>query len=241
MQVIVLWSVFVGSLGIEAVVTGGWLRWRQLLLRQQDQEEEELVTDHQNHRNLTKVEHPPTALPLNGGKSAEQVSVAPKPEEVTAVIAALRPPLPEASVGSSRDSHNGEWEYKIVRASFDLFRDPQIFQGLCEEELQAGWTLLEKLDDRRVRFKRAIAWRTMIKEEGINFDPYRSHYGPATGWLNVVGAIAAVTSMVLPAYLGYVLVANTLTVKPLSPAVPTLNPSGAPVFEPSTPEPPLIP
>lgn len=241
MQVIVLWSVFVGSLGIEAVVTGGWLRWRQLLLRQQDQEEEELVTDHQNHRNLTKVEHPPTALPLNGGKSAEPVSVAPKPEEVTAVIAALRPPLPEASVGSSRDSHNGEWEYKIVRASFDLFRDPQIFQGLCEEELQAGWTLLEKLDDRRVRFKRAIAWRTMIKEEGINFDPYRSHYGPATGWLNVVGAIAAVTSMVLPAYLGYVLVANTLTVKPLSPAVPTLNPSGAPVFEPSTPEPPLIP
>ncbi len=241
MQVIVLWSVLVGSLGMEAVVAGGWLRWRQLLLRQQDQEEEELVTDNQNHRNLTKIENPPASFPLNGGKSGEKFSAtAAKRDEPITPMGALRPPLPEATVGSSRDSHLGDWEYKIVRANFDLFRDPQIFQGLCEEELQAGWTLLEKLDDRRVRFKRAVAWRTMLKEEGINFDPYRSHYGPATGWLNVVGAIAAVSSMILPAYLGYVLVANTLSVKPLS--VPSPSPTLAPPsFGPSTPEPPLIP
>jgi hypothetical protein len=240
MQAIVLWSVFVGSLGIEAIITGGWLRWQQLLVRQHDQEEEELVTDHQNQRNLTPVQHRAASTPLKGGKTSGNGS-GPTPDPLTVAITPLRSLLPEGNVTVSKDSPLGEWEYKIVRASFDLFRDPQVFQGLCEEELQAGWTLLEKLDDRRVRFKRAIAWRTMLKEEGINFDPYRSHYGPATGWVNVVGAIAAVTSMILPAYLGYVLVANTLAVKSLSPTIPSPSAPIAPMFEPSSPEPPVIP
>ena len=38
-------------------------------------------------------------------------------------------------------------EYKIVRASSDLFRNPAIFQRLCREEAEVGWILLEKLDE----------------------------------------------------------------------------------------------
>ena len=48
--------------------------------------------------------------------------------------------------------HN--WEFKIVRSTYTAFLKPGIFQALLEEESLAGWELVEKLDDRRVRFKR---------------------------------------------------------------------------------------
>jgi len=37
-----------------------------------------------------------------------------------------------------------------------MFRDPVVLRQLCEEEAEAGWILLEKLDDHRVRFKRPM-------------------------------------------------------------------------------------
>ena len=103
-----------------------------------------------------------------------------------------------------------EWEYKIVRAYSDLFRNPTNFIRLCEEESQAGWILLEKLDDRRVRFKRSVEMRDQIDVDQLSFDPYRCHYGSSNEVINLFGAIAAVTAMVLPAYLGYTLVSHTL-------------------------------
>ena len=95
------------------------------------------------------------------------------------------------------------WEFKIVRANRDLFRDPAVFRQLCAEEAQAGWILLEKLDDRRVRFKRSTLLRDTINPESFAFDPYRCHYGStwtAGRWL---AAIAFISAMILPAYLGY--------------------------------------
>ncbi|MBD2003637.1 MULTISPECIES: hypothetical protein [Cyanophyceae] len=114
------------------------------------------------------------------------------------------------SVGASKEPRMMGWEFKIVRASSDLFRSSAIFQKLCEEEAQSGWILLEKLDDRRVRFKRAIAMRDIIPSESLSYDPYRSHYGTRLRRRTGVYAIAAVIAMSLPAYLGYVLVSRTL-------------------------------
>ena len=103
------------------------------------------------------------------------------------------------------------WEYKIVRASSDLFRNPAIFHKLCQEEAEIGWILLEKLDDRRVRFKRPIALRDENRSNLPPFDPYRTHYGPMSNAMTWAGAIVLLSAIVLPAVLGYALVSATLS------------------------------
>lgn len=102
------------------------------------------------------------------------------------------------------------WEYKIVRASSDLFRNPAIFHKLCREEEEVGWILLEKLDDRRVRFKRPIALRDAPRPNLPPFDPYRTHYGPVSNAMTWAAAIVFLSAIVLPAVLGYALVSTTL-------------------------------
>ncbi len=102
------------------------------------------------------------------------------------------------------------WEFKIVRARRDLFCDPAVFQFLCAEEAEAGWILLEKLDDRRVRFKRPIALREIVKAEFLNYDPYRCVYGSSWQPGKWLSAIALLIAVVVPAYLGYTFVAQAL-------------------------------
>ncbi|WP_009631627.1 hypothetical protein [Synechocystis sp. PCC 7509] len=102
------------------------------------------------------------------------------------------------------------WEFKIVRAKRNLFADPAVFQFLCAEEAEAGWILLEKLDDRRVRFKRPIALREIIKAEFLNYDPYRCSYGSSWQPSKWLSAIALLIAVVVPAYLGYTFVAQSL-------------------------------
>ncbi len=78
---------------------------------------------------------------------------------------------------STEDLQN-DWEFKIVRANRDVFHDQAALTKLVNEEKRAGWVLLEKFDDSRIRFKRQ---RTMqahdeqLHSEGI--DPYRTQYG----------------------------------------------------------------
>ncbi|MEA5501349.1 MAG: hypothetical protein WAN66_05775 [Limnoraphis robusta] len=122
------------------------------------------------------------------------------------------------------DSALSEWEYKIVRANRDLFRNPAIFHKLCEEEAEMGWMMLEKLDDRRVRFKRLANLPDQNNDELPRFDPYRSHYGSDLDFTSWLAAIAFMTAIVLPAYLGYALVSATLNNLPNSlPRIPLLN------------------
>ena len=122
------------------------------------------------------------------------------------------------------------WEFKIVRAKRNLFKDPGVFQLLCDEEMEAGWILLEKLDDRRVRFKRPIALREIIKPEFLNRDPYRCAYGSSWQPGKWLSAIALSIAIVVPAYLGYTFVAQALattnnrSVQSFPPLAPRPNP-----------------
>ena len=78
----------------------------------------------------------------------------------------------------SDDELQNDWEFKIVRANYGAFRGPERLNRLIEQEKQAGWVLLEKLDDSRVRFKRlrsAQANDSQLIASGI--DPYRTQYG----------------------------------------------------------------
>lgn len=189
---IVLYSLFVGSLGLQAVALGGWMQWQQHLTAIQ-QEEEEILTQYE-------IKEQTILEPPQNGATKQQ-----------------------------KDPRLVGWEFKIVRANRNLFRDSQIFQKLCQEEAESGWILLEKLDDRRIRFKRPIALREIVKSEYLKHEPYRSHYGPTWQPWNWFAAIAILVAMTLPAYLGYALVARTITsssqTQPLPAAFPPLESS----------------
>lgn len=115
------------------------------------------------------------------------------------------------------------WEFKIVRAPSDLFRDFAILKRLCDEEASAGWIMLEKLDDRRIRFKRPIAMREVIRAELLPIDPYRTTYGRTSKWKQWAIAGGTLLLLVLPAYLGFILI--SLVIRPAEPPPnqPALN------------------
>lgn len=184
---ITLLSLLVGSLGLQAIALGGWLRWQQWGI-QQVWEEEETLTPYESKDTVRVASQTST-----GATSAEKKNGLGKP------------PKDPRLVG---------WEFKIVRANRELFRDREIFQQLCEEESQAGWILLEKLDDRRVRFKRPIALREIVKSDVLAIDPYRSHYGSSVKPGLWMGTIVGLLLLVLPAYLGFRLVSATLNKQP---------------------------
>lgn len=192
---VTIFSLLVGNLGFPAMLVSGWLRWRQMVVRERQQEEEESLTCFESKED--------SMTPHSNGKVK----------------------LPR-SIPASIDQQMVGWEYKIVRASRDLFRDSSVLQQLCQEEARAGWILLEKLDNRRVRFKRLLALRNVLDEAELPYDPYRSHYGTSWTPLHVVSAIAAFLAIVIPAYFAYSLVSTMLAAKnnpAVSPAVP---PSG---------------
>ena len=64
-----------------------------------------------------------------------------------------------------------EWEFKILRSATSTFRTPEKLRMALAEEAHAGWTLLEKFDDSRIRLKRPIFARQ--NDHQLDFDPYR--------------------------------------------------------------------
>lgn len=80
----------------------------------------------------------------------------------------------EKLTGYSSNDMDG-WEFKIVRASSRKFKNAATVKRLCEEEADAGWEMVEKFDDYRIRFKRRIEERSRDAHRAI--DPYRTHLG----------------------------------------------------------------
>lgn len=211
MFAVLVFSLLVGSLGLQATAVSGWLRWQQILTKQRSEEEEEILTRYESK------ETPITAA--------------------VPVQAAMQRSPNGAVEKSSLDLRQVGWEFKIVRASRDLFRNPAILQQLCDEEAQAGWILLEKLDDRRIRFKRPIALRETIQSEQLSYDPYRSHYGSSFHPFAWVGAVAFLVVLLLPAYLAFILVSRQTDQTPSYPATAPMSdrPTTPDSISPSTP------
>ena len=184
---VIIGSLLVSGLGLPTILVSGWINWRQKIMNHQNQEEEEIVTS-------VETQFEPQ----------EEIAMTQQPLESSGDLQQLY-----------SDPRMAGWEFKIVRAKGNLFRNPAIFQQLCEEEQLAGWVLLEKLDDQRVRFKRPIALRYMINPELLSFDAYRSSYGNAGISLNWLGAIAAILTLIIPAYMGYMYVSGLLNQTPL--------------------------
>jgi hypothetical protein len=85
------------------------------------------------------------------------------------------------------------YEYKILRSITGAFRDPTKFKQALEEEARAGWELLEKFDDTRLRLRRPVECRK--QDDLLGQDPYRSWLGMSplrvSMWLAVGCSIVA--------------------------------------------------
>ena len=75
---------------------------------------------------------------------------------------------------SENDLSEG-WEFKILRSNMNAFRKPENLKMYLEEEGRAGWVLVEKFDDNRLRLKRPASARR--GDAALNFDPYRTQVG----------------------------------------------------------------
>jgi len=67
------------------------------------------------------------------------------------------------------------WEFKIIKSFTGRFNDNEYVQRLRREEARAGWEMLEKFDDYRIRFKRKTDNRP--NDRFLKFDPYRTNVG----------------------------------------------------------------
>ena len=108
----------------------------------------------------------------------------------------------------TQDDLQKEYEFKIVRSGAAAFRKPETLKELVEEESRAGWVMLEKFDDGRVRFKRprSARARDAFLPEGV--DPYRTRYGAHSAQrAMVVGLVMGLMFLVL----GLVVFGFTLT------------------------------
>jgi hypothetical protein len=124
---------------------------------------------------------------------------------------------------SSSDPRLVGWEFKILRSPQDLFRDSAIFKRVLEEEAIAGWILLEKLDDRRLRFKRPIAMREVLRADLLPIDPYRTTYGQSSPWKRLAIIATSLAVLLLPSYLGFMLI-HQLINKPAETPQSTVTP-----------------
>jgi hypothetical protein len=120
---------------------------------------------------------------------------------IAAAIARERREEEEMTPYSPSDSSEN-WEFKILRSATGKFRDSIWLRGILQEEGRAGWTMVEKFDDSRVRLKRPAGARA--NDATLGFDPYRTSLGTSQArlatWI-VLGSLVAAGAIVLVTFL----------------------------------------
>jgi len=110
----------------------------------------------------------------------------------TVVAGAARKRKEEETISYGRGDMDG-WEFKIVRSATGRFRNTETLQETCRQEAAAGWELLEKLDDYRLRFKRRTERR---HDDYVRSDPYRANVNSA--WsptlLRIIGLLLLISA-----------------------------------------------
>jgi hypothetical protein len=72
---------------------------------------------------------------------------------------------------------------------------------VLQEEAIAGWNLLEKFDNRRIRLKRLVTARANDVQLPAGYDPYRTRYGMNSGLLSAIIVAAIMGAGILIAWL----------------------------------------
>ena len=92
-----------------------------------------------------------------------------------AAAAQARQQEEQEMTGYSDDELGGRWEFKILRSGIGAFGNPEKLREALDQEARAGWELLEKFDNQRVRLRRPVAARR--DDHQLDFDPYRTWIG----------------------------------------------------------------
>ncbi len=82
------------------------------------------------------------------------------------------------------------WEFKIVRSELGRFKKREIVEKLRDQEAKAGWEMVEKFDNNRIRFKRRTEKRA--QDQHLDFDPYRTSMSTVSG-----GKVAVIIGLIL--------------------------------------------
>ena len=98
-----------------------------------------------------------------------------------------------------RDELEHDWEFKIVRSSTNQFKKPEVVERIKAEEAMAGWVMVEKFDNGRIRFKRPLSAQRRDASLPPGVDPYRIDIGISQGGLEgmIVGATVVASGLVL--------------------------------------------
>ena len=76
-----------------------------------------------------------------------------------------------------------DFEFKILRSATGAFKKRENVEKAIAEESTAGWMLVEKFDNERLRFKRPASSRRKDAMLPPGIDPYRTTYGVGEGGL----------------------------------------------------------
>ncbi len=93
------------------------------------------------------------------------------------------------------------WEFKIVRANTRKFKNREKIEQVRQDEAKAGWELVEKFDDSRLRFKRRVEKRSFDAHTEI--DPYRTQVGSDKGVIiaTIIGVLVLLLGIL--AFIGF--------------------------------------
>ena len=81
----------------------------------------------------------------------------------------------EVLTAYSQKELNENWEFKILHTARGEFKKPERLAEVLDEEAQAGWVLVEKFDNSRIRLKRSPDARQ--NDQYLGIDPWRSYVG----------------------------------------------------------------
>jgi len=126
----------------------------------------------------------------------------------------------EEKMTKYNDDNAEKWEYKIVRSESGAFRNPNVLEALVEEEALAGWEMLEKFDNRRIRFRRPVEARKKDHMLPDGFDPYRTHYGSS---LTKIGVVMGLGLLLTGGFLFFFLAYRGGANFPIAGAIPAIG------------------
>jgi hypothetical protein len=95
-----------------------------------------------------------------------------------------------------------DWEFKILRSAVGAFGKRETIEQVLAEETAAGWVLVEKFDDNRLRFKRPASAKHNDHNLPAHINPYRtttgnSKVGLAFTLFGILAGVAALIGMLI--------------------------------------------
>ena len=95
-----------------------------------------------------------------------------------------------------------DFEFKIVRSATGAFKKRETVEQMIAEEAMAGWKMVEKFDDNRLRFKRSASAKRNDYNLPPGVDPYRTTYGMtefglAMTILGIMGGVGGLIALLI--------------------------------------------